>query len=68
MHSLFFRFQKRANVWAEENRAQTKVQKEVAANAKIECEKAIRDAKWARDEAENAKIYDFKEKLAAKNN
>ena len=46
--SQFSRLQKRANTRAEEARAETKVQQEIAANARIGCDKATRDAEKAR--------------------
>ena len=63
--SQFSRLQKRANARAEEARAETKVQQEIAANARIECDKATRDAEKAREEAENAKSLALKEKMEA---
>ena len=41
------------------------MQQEIAANAKIECDKATRDAEKARVEAEDAKSLALKEKLKA---
>ena len=41
------------------------MQQEIAANAKIECDKATRAAEKARYEAENAKLLALKEKLQA---
>ena len=47
--SQISRLQKRSNARAEEARAEKKVQQEIAANARIECEKATREAENARE-------------------
>ena len=59
------RLQKRANARAEEAIAETKVQQEIAENAKTELEKATKDAEKATLEAEKAKALASKQKLEA---
>ena len=58
--------QKRANVRAEEARAQTKVQQEISENARLEFDKSM-DAEEARERAEQAKSLASKSKLEADN-
>ena len=59
------RLQKRATIQAEEARAQTKVQQEIAENAKHELDKYMKEAEEACERAEKAKTLVKKSKFEA---